>query len=90
MAVLKKVSIAYLFACGGDCHSNLMKGNDMPTLNGSFGFFRSAFDAFVAAREREAAAYVNGALLMLDDETLTSNGYNRRDLQRRPSKHAGL
>ena len=45
------------------------------------GFFRSAFDAFVAARERQAERYVNGALLMLDDETLKAHGYSRAELQ---------
>ena len=47
------------------------------------GFLRNAVDALVAARERQAARYVNGALLMLDDETLKSHGYDREELQRR-------
>ena len=41
----------------------------------------SAFDAMVNARSRQASAYVNGALLMLDDETLKSRGYDRKELE---------
>jgi len=48
------------------------------------GFFRSAFNAFLAARERQADRYVNGALLMLDDETLKAHGYTRAELRNRP------
>lgn len=47
------------------------------------GFFRNAVDALVAAREKQATRYVNGALLMLDDETLKAHGYNREELKRR-------
>lgn len=47
------------------------------------GFFRSAVDALVSAREKQANRYVAGALLMLDDETLKANGYSRADLERR-------
>lgn len=47
------------------------------------GFFRSAVDAMMAARERQAQRYVAGALLMLDDETLKLNGYSRAELQRK-------
>ena len=46
------------------------------------GFFRNALDNLIEARSRQAASYVNGALLMLDDETLAANGYNRADLAR--------
>lgn len=46
-------------------------------------FFRNALDSLVAARTRQAERYVNGALLMLDDETLKANGYNREELKRR-------
>jgi hypothetical protein len=49
------------------------------------GFFRSTFNAFIAARERQASQYVNGALLMLDDETLKAAGYDRAELRRRPN-----
>lgn len=51
------------------------------------GFFRNALDAMIAAREKQAAAYVNRTLLMLDDETLRTNGYNRADLERK--SHGG-
>lgn len=46
------------------------------------GFFRGAMDALVAARQKQVNRYVNGALLMLDDETLKANGYNRDELKR--------
>lgn len=49
------------------------------------GFFRNTFNAFIAARERQASQYVNGALLMLDDETLKANGYSRAELRKRPT-----
>ncbi|MDZ7823215.1 MAG: hypothetical protein U5K75_03665 [Ahrensia sp.] len=51
------------------------------------GFFRSTVDAMVEARVRRANAYVNGALLMLDDETLRIHGYNRKDLEKRPTAY---
>lgn len=46
------------------------------------GFFRNALDALVEARSRQVSRYVNGALLMLDDETLKSNGYSREELKK--------
>lgn len=51
--------------------------------SGKRGFFRSAVDALVSAREKQANRYVAAALLMLDDETLKANGYSRADLERR-------
>ncbi len=48
------------------------------------GFFRNAFNALIAARERQASSYVNSALLMLDDDTLKAHGYNRADLRKQP------
>ncbi|WP_306117737.1 MULTISPECIES: hypothetical protein [unclassified Roseitalea] len=45
--------------------------------------FRNALDAVVEARSRQAASYVNGALLMLDDETLRAHGYSRDALKKR-------
>lgn len=50
-------------------------------------FMSSAYDAMVNARTRQASAYVNGALLMLDDETLKAHGYNRKELE---SKHSAF
>ena len=44
--------------------------------------------ALIAARTRQAAAYVNGALLMLDDETLRRNGYDRSELLRQPARNS--
>lgn len=44
--------------------------------------FRSALDAMVEARQREVTKYVNTALLMLDDETLSSRGLDRRSLRK--------
>jgi len=46
------------------------------------GFFRSALNSMIDARARQATRYVNGALLMLDDETLAANGYNRETLMK--------
>jgi hypothetical protein len=54
---------------------------------GKNGFFRSALDALVQARQREAERYVNGVLLSLDDETLKSHGYNRAELSRRATSN---
>lgn len=50
-------------------------------------FFRNAFERVVAARERQASRYVNGALLNLDDETLKALGHSREELRRRESKY---
>lgn len=47
------------------------------------GFFRSALDAMMAARERQARRYVAGALLKLDDEALRAGGYDRVELTKR-------
>ena len=52
----------------------------MATKNG---FFRNAVEALVEARQRQVSRYVNGALLMLDAETLKSHGYDRADLKKR-------
>jgi hypothetical protein len=71
---------------GGDCHSILAKENDMTAASLPYRFFRNAMNALMAAREREAQSYVNGALLMLDDETLSRSGYSRQELQRRPAR----
>jgi hypothetical protein len=51
------------------------------------GFFRSAVDALVSAREKQVQRYVNSALLMLDDETLRANGFSREELKRRGGVH---
>jgi len=51
-------------------------------MAGSKGFFRNVMDAMIAAREKQAARYVNQTLLMLDDETLSARGYKRSDLRR--------
>lgn len=53
-------------------------------------FLHNTLDAMINARTRQAHAYVNGALLMLDDETLKSHGYNRADLQKRGSSYYPL
>ena len=47
----------------------------------SNGFFRSAYNALIEARQRQASHYVNGALMMLDDETLKLHGYSRDELR---------
>ena len=51
------------------------------------GFFRNAMDALVAARQRQVSRYVNGALLMLDDEALKARGYTREELRRNGSAY---
>ena len=43
---------------------------------------KNTFDRMIAAREKQARRYVNGALLSLDDETLTRAGYTREGLQK--------
>ena len=52
------------------------------TNTAKLGFFRNALNALIEARARQATHYVNGALLMLDDETLAKNGYSREALRR--------
>ncbi len=56
------------------------RGNDMTTNSRRRGFFRSAMDAMIASREREAKRYVNDMLLSFDDRTLAAYGYKRSDL----------
>ncbi|KFB09709.1 MULTISPECIES: hypothetical protein [Nitratireductor] len=50
-------------------------------------FFRGAVDALVAARQKQVSRYVNGALLMLDDDTLKAHGYTREELRRNGSTY---
>lgn len=45
------------------------------------GLLRSAFDGFVAAREREANRYVARAMALMDDKPLKWHGYSRNDLK---------
>ena len=47
------------------------------------GFFRSAMDAMIASREREAKRQINDMLLSFDDQALAAYGYKRADLTRR-------
>lgn len=42
---------------------------------------RNTFDRMIAAREKQARRYVNGALLTLDDETLNSAGFDRATIK---------
>lgn len=51
------------------------------------GFFASTLDSLVQARTRQVNRYVNGALLMLDDETLKAHGYSRAELKRKGVAH---
>lgn len=57
---------------------------------GKRGFFRSAVEAMMAARERQANHYVASTLLMFDDETLKNNGFTRAELRRRANGGAPL
>ncbi|WP_353843440.1 hypothetical protein, partial [Mesorhizobium sp.] len=54
----------------------------MSTISARRGFFRSAMNALIAARQREASRYVSGVLLGFDDETLKANGYDREELKK--------
>jgi hypothetical protein len=54
----------------------------MTRTSGKRTFFRAALDSLVEARARQASQYVNGALLMLDDETLKAHGYSREQLRK--------
>lgn len=49
--------------------------------NARRGFFRSALDAMITAREKQVQRYVNGALMTLDDETLKAHGITREQLR---------
>jgi len=51
--------------------------------NSGHGFFRAALEAMMAARQRQANAYVASALLKLDDEALRAAGHNRAELRKR-------
>ena len=44
--------------------------------------FRTTFDRMIAAREKQARRFVNGALLNLDDDTLSRAGLNRADIRK--------
>ena len=57
----------------------------MTTNSNRRGFFRNALNAMISAREKQAALYVNNALLGLDDATLKAHGYDRAELTRRSS-----
>jgi hypothetical protein len=52
----------------------------MTTNSRERGFFRSAMDAMIASREREAKRQINDMLLSFDDRTLAAYGYKRSDL----------
>jgi hypothetical protein len=58
------------------------KANDMTTNTGRRGYFRTAMDAFIASRQREANRYVSSILLSMDDKTLRSHGYSRSELRK--------
>ncbi len=42
---------------------------------------RNTFDRLIAAREKQARRYVNGALLSMNDDVLAQAGYNRDELK---------
>ncbi|MEL6505189.1 MAG: hypothetical protein AAFO61_02460 [Pseudomonadota bacterium] len=42
----------------------------------------SFLDRMIAAREKSARRYVNGALLNLDDETLNRAGLSRKEIRK--------
>jgi len=43
---------------------------------------RNTFDRMIAAREKQARRYVNGALLNLDESTLALGGFDRKTLEK--------
>ena len=47
------------------------------------GFFRSAVETMIAARQRQADRYVSRTLLAYDEQTLRAHGFDRADLERR-------
>ena len=44
--------------------------------------FKTTFDRMIAAREKQARRYVNGALLNLDDDTLNRAGFSREGIKK--------
>ncbi|TWI33651.1 hypothetical protein IQ26_03920 [Mesorhizobium tianshanense] len=54
----------------------------MSTISTRPGFFRSAMNALIESRQREARRYVSGVLLGFDDKTLKAHGYDREELKR--------
>ncbi|MEM8812975.1 MAG: hypothetical protein AAGF59_10190 [Pseudomonadota bacterium] len=44
--------------------------------------FRRVMGAMIEARQREAQRQVNGYLLQLDDKTLATYGYDRKELKK--------
>ena len=44
---------------------------------------RTSFDRMIAAREKQAARYVAGALLAMDEQTLREAGIDRASLSRK-------
>jgi hypothetical protein len=73
---------AYLGSRGGHVFQR-NKEIIMANSKAGRGFFRSAMDAIVEARTRQADRYVNSALLMLDDATLRAHGHNPDELRKR-------
>ncbi len=48
---------------------------------------RNTFDRMIAAREKQAQRFVNGALLNLDDATLERGGFSRAQLRAQGASH---
>ena len=46
-------------------------------MSKSSSLFRTMIDSMVESRARQASRYVNGAIMMLDDETLKTYGIER-------------
>lgn len=59
------------------------KARDKRNITMATSIFRTAFERIVAARERQASRYVNGALMSLDDQTLKGMGTSREELRRK-------
>jgi hypothetical protein len=46
-------------------------------------FFRTALQRVVEARERQASHYISGALINLDNQSLSDLGTSRQELRRK-------
>ena len=77
-AHLTRISpLNYMRAIDGRLSARNRKRSEMANS-----FLKNAFNRIVEARERQARRYVNGALLRLDDQSLTALGKSREELRR--------
>jgi hypothetical protein len=48
-------------------------------------FFRNAFNRVVEARERQVGRYIQGAMMNLDEQSLSSLGTSRQEMHAKSS-----